>query len=240
MTHIHKKISVIIPVYNGEQFIEKTIQNVLNQNYSSIELIVVDDGSTDSTANILKKQKNILYLYQSNKGPSSARNLGLQHAKGEFIIFLDSDDYWEDASLLTLSKYLTEHQDVQIIDGKIRDFNQNNDTNELNFSSETYYMCNLGSCLIRSEVFQIIGNFEEQLFWGEDVDWYTRAWENNIRKERIDTLILNYRKHSNSLTNTTINNNQHFRLLLFKLKLDRAKKRNYIPNGLLIEYIGEK
>jgi glycosyltransferase involved in cell wall biosynthesis len=91
-------ISVIMPCYNAEAFLESTIANVFQQTYPNIELIIVDDGSTDSSSAILinsaKKYPALKLLVQENSGPYVARNLALQHAKGEFIAFLDADDYW--------------------------------------------------------------------------------------------------------------------------------------------------
>ena len=87
-----KKISIIIPVYNGELYIKECIESVINQSYKNIEIIVVDDGSTDNTYEILKPYKNIKYIYQNNQGVSVARNKGIREATGEYIVFCDSDD----------------------------------------------------------------------------------------------------------------------------------------------------
>ena len=91
------KISVIIPVYNQERFLSKCLDSVLNQDLEDIEIICVDDGSTDSTYSILQsyasKDARVKILRQENKFAGSARNLGLSVASGEYIHFLDSDDY---------------------------------------------------------------------------------------------------------------------------------------------------
>ncbi|MCD2451812.1 glycosyltransferase [Methylicorpusculum oleiharenae] len=91
-------ISVIMPCYNAEHYVEQTVVNVFEQSYGNVELIVVDDGSTDNSQTILKeaavKFPNLLLLNQHNKGPYPSRNLALQYAKGDFIAFLDADDYW--------------------------------------------------------------------------------------------------------------------------------------------------
>lgn len=94
------KTSVIITTYNCASFLPMAIDSVLNQTFQNFELIIVDDGSTDNTKEIVSKYKQssdgrIKYLYQKNKGPSSARNTGLKAATGEYITFLDSDDYWD-------------------------------------------------------------------------------------------------------------------------------------------------
>lgn len=100
---IKPKISVIIPVYNRGEYIEKCIESVLRQDYDNIEIIIIDDGSTDNTkekiCNYITINNNISYYYQENAGVSNARNKGVSYSNGEYVIFLDSDDCW-DTSLL--------------------------------------------------------------------------------------------------------------------------------------------
>lgn len=107
-------VSVIIPAYNAAKTIEKTIQSVLMQNYSTIEIIVVNDGSTDDTENVLKQfNDKIKYVYQKNAGVSAARNLGFNLAKGEFIQYLDSDDLLaEDKIKIQVEALLNNNADV--------------------------------------------------------------------------------------------------------------------------------
>lgn len=89
------KVSVIIPTYNAGKFLSQAIQSVLGQTYSDIECIVVDDGSTDNTIEIISIFKGkIQYILQDNQGPSVARNTGIQNSTGDLIAFLDADDYW--------------------------------------------------------------------------------------------------------------------------------------------------
>jgi len=91
-------ISIIMPCFNAEHYLYKTIKCVLSQTYSNLELLIVDDGSTDSSRSILselsKSDDRLIIFHQQNTGPYPARNLALQHAKGDFIAFLDADDYW--------------------------------------------------------------------------------------------------------------------------------------------------
>lgn len=91
------KISIIIPVYNVQDYLDKCLTSVINQTLKDIEIIVVNDGSTDNSENIIKEyensNKNIIYLKKENGGLSSARNYGTKHATGEYIAYLDSDDY---------------------------------------------------------------------------------------------------------------------------------------------------
>jgi len=99
----NNSISIIIPAYNAEDYITKTIDSVIKQTYTNWELIVVDDGSTDRTANIIKEfcknDNRVIYIYQKNTGVSHARNNGLKKAKGKFIALLDADDLWNNNKL---------------------------------------------------------------------------------------------------------------------------------------------
>lgn len=101
-----KKVSIIIPVFNCEKFLKKCLDSVLNQDYENLEIILVNDGSTDKSGLICLKYKeinnNIKYIEKRNGGASSARNIGLMQASGDYIFFLDSDDFLEKMSISTL------------------------------------------------------------------------------------------------------------------------------------------
>lgn len=96
---MEKVVSVIIPVYNVEEFIFKTVKSVMDQDYKNIEIILVDDGSPDNSAKIIdelaKKDDRIIYVHKDNGGVSSARNVGLRMASGEYVTFIDGDDWVE-------------------------------------------------------------------------------------------------------------------------------------------------
>ena len=98
------KISVVIPAYNAEKFIERALNSVLKQSFEPFEIIVVDDGSQDSTAEKIKKFSNVIIISQINKGEGSARNAGIKAAKGDYVAFLDSDDEWLGDHLLNAYK----------------------------------------------------------------------------------------------------------------------------------------
>lgn len=104
------KFSIIVPVYNVERFLEKCLDSILNQDYSDYEIVAVNDGSQDNSANILERYKEktdkLQVIYQENKGLGGARNTGIKNAKGEYLFFLDSDDYIDMYTLSTLTKYL--------------------------------------------------------------------------------------------------------------------------------------
>ncbi|GFI40418.1 putative glycosyltransferase EpsJ [Thomasclavelia cocleata] len=107
------EFSIIIPVYNGEQVIEQCVISILNQKFTDFELLIINDGSSDRTGEICelyeKRDKRVKYLRQSNKGPSEARNLGLNNARGEYICFIDADDYVEEYYLESINKNIKKY-----------------------------------------------------------------------------------------------------------------------------------
>lgn len=109
----NSKITVVIPVYNVEQYIEECIESVINQTYTNLEIILVDDGSTDNSGNICNKfekiDKRIKVIHKANGGLSDARNIGLKVSTGEYIQFIDSDDYIEKDMIETLYKTINEY-----------------------------------------------------------------------------------------------------------------------------------
>ena len=114
------KVSVILPVYNTEKYLPECLDSIINQSLRDIEIICVDDGSTDSSLQILKeyaeKDKRISVIHKNNGGQGSARNVGLNHAKGEYITFVDSDDYITEDMIYYLLKFLEDNKlDVAMI-----------------------------------------------------------------------------------------------------------------------------
>ncbi len=128
------KFSVIVPVYNVEEFLEECVKSVLNQSFEDFELILVDDGSTDKSPEICdmleKADSRIKVFHNSNGGASAARNCGLEAATGEFVIFLDSDDYWNQKDGLALLSSQIEKNNADIVLFGCTDFS--------NVSGESY------------------------------------------------------------------------------------------------------
>jgi glycosyltransferase involved in cell wall biosynthesis len=136
--------SIIVPVYNTEKYIEQCINSVLSQRYSNYELILIDDGSTDQSGNICKKysnkNNNIHYHYKNNGGPSSARNVGLDNATGDYILFLDSDDRMYEELLINLNDIVAKDK-YDIYLGSYTNYSEYHnqyDQNNLSYSSDIY------------------------------------------------------------------------------------------------------
>lgn len=116
------KVSVIIPVYNTEKYLKKCLDSVVNQTYKNIEIIIINDGTLDNSEKIIldyqKKHSNIIYLKQKNKGQASARNLGIKKASGDYITFIDSDDYVDLNMIGSMVSLINSKTDIVICDIK--------------------------------------------------------------------------------------------------------------------------
>ena len=219
-------VSVIMPVYNGANFLAEAINNIQQQYYQSLELIIVDDGSVDETASIVAQYKaDIQYVYQPNRGPAAARNTALKLATGEFIAFLDVDDLWARNRLSSQINYLTTHPAVDIVQGLIQDLELVRSAQKsLTFEavSQPYYSVNLGSAIYRRRAFDSVGFFDETLRYNEDTDWFIRAWDNNVTKIQLGEIALFYRKHQENMTNADNSRRSGF-VRLLKKRLDQQR-----------------
>ncbi len=178
-------ISVIIPTYNRAGFLKEAILSVLDQDYfvthPDFELWVVDDGSQDFTRDLVKDFGNkVLYLYQSNRGVSSARNKGLEVSSGEFVAFLDSDDLWKPQKISRQMDFMCAHpeavccctEEIWIRRGKF----VNPKNKHRKYSGWVFdkflplCLLSLSSALFRRRIFAEIGSFDEELPACEDYD----------------------------------------------------------------------
>ena len=226
-------VSVIIPVFNGERFLAWAVQNVLKQNYAPLEILIIDDGSTDQTAAIASTFKHcVRYYYQPNRGPAAARNLGIKEARGEVIAFLDVDDLWPINKLRRQMSYLAANPSVEIVQGLIKNMALETTTpnGELIFeeTSEPYKFINLGSAVYRRSVFEKVGLLDETLQDNEDMDWFFRAWERNVSKVVLDQVALFYRKHGGNMSRPLGRSDLQL-VRLFKKHLDRGRTRGLLP-----------
>lgn len=174
-------ISVIIPMYNSEKTIESSIKSVLNQTYKNIEIIVIDDGSIDNSCSIVNKIKTsskIILLTQKNKGPSSARNLGMLHSKGDFIAFLDSDDVWNKDKLYKQLNIFKIYPNIGIVTTRIKNSNYKKNIEYITLKKFLFnlkgFNINTPTVIIKKEVKDIVGYFDENMKYSEDAQYWFR------------------------------------------------------------------
>ena len=233
MPELSSLISIIIPVYNCEKYIDDAIESILSQDYSQLEIIVVDDGSTDNSAKIIKSYNNpkIKYLYQENLGPAAARNKGIKFASGDFIAFLDADDLWPENKLIQQLKEFMNNDELNISMGKIKyvelpDATRNN--RMLLDPDDTFKYVNLGAGLFKKDVFDKVGYFDEKFMFWEDLDWFLRAYEKNVSLKFIESVVLLYRVHSDNMSN----NSNEVEFFLDKVLRNSIKRRKRNKIGL--------
>ena len=126
---MNKLISIIMPVYNAEKYLNRSIESIMNQTYNNIEIILVNDGSTDNSLEICtsyqEKDNRIKLINQANKGVSFARNKGIDEATGDYIMFIDSDDYVEKNMIEDMVSKITEDDIDLVISGIKMDYIKN-------------------------------------------------------------------------------------------------------------------
>jgi glycosyltransferase involved in cell wall biosynthesis len=196
---------VIIPVRNGARFIEDAIRSALPQLASDDEIVVVDDASTDATLAIIAgiRDRRIRVLEGSGRGVSSARNIGLAAATGEFIAFLDHDDLWPPFRHARLLEALLADVEIDSAVGRIRLQMEKNAVLLPQLAGmEGQLAPNLSLCtaLFRRRILDLVGRFDEDMPFCEDTDYLVRLTERNYRVMlcAVDTLI--YRRHNTNAT----------------------------------------
>lgn len=235
VTHGRKPlVSVIVPVFNGERFIREAVDTILSQNYPALEVIIINDGSTDKTESIVKQlTPEIRYLSQENFGPGAARNRGINEAMGEYIAFLDVDDLWPKNNLHMLVEELLQNREIDVVHGYAQLAHYNDDTHEYEYrgnptESFPYY---IGAALYRRSVFAAVGLFDRTLRYGEDTDWFTRAQELKRNIRRLEEVTLIVRRHGKNMTyNKDMVELNHLRV--FKKSLDRMRAQQQAGNVL--------
>lgn len=200
-------VSVVIAVYNGERFIADAIRSALQQTRPVLEIIVVDDGSTDATAAVVSGFPDVMLLQQPNAGPSAARNRAIGIARGEYIAPLDADDMWPADRLDIMGSVLDNEPHVAAVVGlqqlrvepgvPIPSWVPNGDVDAARGEDLARPT---GSMLTRRSAFDAIGVFDEELRHGEDTDWYLRAQDAGLEIRSIQDIVLIRRIHGGNLT----------------------------------------
>lgn len=219
-------VSAIIPVYNGQAFIADAISSIIRQNYDPMEIIVVDDGSTDHTASIVRSFPFVNYLFQENKGAPAARNRGLQAAKGDLIGFLDADDLWSDDKINLQLSLFNKEPSTEIVVGYTQRMQLIKTTEGNNFF-RNYADPVLGmdfiAALIRRSVFDKVGSIDENFLHCDDWDWFMRAKELGVAMRVHREVVRYYRRHDHNITNEMTSEN-YYAVRMLKRSLDRRRK----------------
>jgi glycosyltransferase involved in cell wall biosynthesis len=212
-------VSVITPAYNAAPFIAETLDSVRGQTLDDWELVIVDDGSTDGTTDLIadyqERDGRIRLLHQANAGPSSARNHAMRAARGAFFAFLDSDDTWEPQYLERQLAVFREYPDTHLVTGVARYRGGPRDGRPMRPFASGYPVLALRDIieddtavfimtLFRREVFDTIGGLDESQWRSEDYDFWLRAAVSGFVFRRNPQPLGRYRVREGSLSQNTV------------------------------------
>jgi glycosyltransferase involved in cell wall biosynthesis len=222
-------ITAIVPAYNAARFLPSAIHSLRCQKYEPMEIIVIDDGSTDDTASVIQGLgEDIRCVRQANAGPAAARNHGLRLARGEFVAFLDADDQWPHEKLSIQLARLLAQPELDAVLGRIQYVAL--DGSELpgvrfQGQDKTVADVHLGSGLFRRRAFETVGFFDESLRYCEDVDWFFRAREQQLSMLILRATTLYYQIHKRNMTQDR-RAADSFLAPVFKKSLDRRRLKD--------------
>lgn len=246
-----KKVSVIIPMYNVEKYIEKCVMNIVNQNYSNIEIVLIDDGSTDNTFEISKKLEEkftcVKVYGQENKGVSAARNYGIFKSTGELIYFVDADDELLPNAIKKMV-YIFENYDVDVVrgkylkDGKIFEKEENiikkyKISGNLSIKNSIYIAnllltyqlnCAVWLIMVRKEILEKV-SFLKWIGYGEDLIFTFDVFNQTNKIYFLDDIIYNYIESTNSASRAPSLYKRNIENLveLSKIVEEKIKKSNF-------------
>jgi len=220
-------VSVIIPVFNREAFLAEAVESALGQAGASLEVIVVDDGSTDGTARVAAQfADRIRYVFQENAGPPAARNRGVSLAGGEFLAFLDSDDLWPPGRTGILVDWLNAHPATGVAMGHMKyipvETSRSPQYAKALAETPAVLNYNLSAALIRVSAMRAVRSFDETLRYSDDWDWFVRAREQGIGIDILPDVTLINRRHRENLSNQRAVGD-HYTLQMLKKSLDRRR-----------------
>ena len=206
------KVSVIMPVYNGEKYIKYSIESILNQTFSDFELIIIDDGSVDDTEKIIKSYSDsrIKYFKKENSGITDSLNLALEKSQGEFIARMDADDISEPNRLERQLKFFEQNPEIVLCGSFAKIINENNeDFGEFNKIplnwSDIKIECILhnpfihSSVMFRRDLVNVVGGYNKKYWHTEDYELWTRI-VNKYPCKNIPEFLLKYRISGNQIT----------------------------------------
>jgi glycosyltransferase involved in cell wall biosynthesis len=225
------RVTCVIPVFNGERYLAPAIDSVLGQSDGLVEIVVVDDGSTDGTAAVARSfGSDIRYLHQENAGPATAINHGLRTATREFITVLDADDLWPAGRLQRQLAHFEERPDLEISLGQVMNFWETELQEEADrFSghrlSEPIAAYSLSAMLARRHLLESVGYLNADRRHAFSTDWFVRVRERGVVFAGLPEVVLNRRLHPNNRSRQFAGRSRNEFLDLLKQSLDRQRQQ---------------
>jgi glycosyltransferase involved in cell wall biosynthesis len=221
------EVSVVIPVHNGDRYLAASIQSVLDQDHAGLEVLVIDNGSTDATAEVARAFPAVRYFHLADKGLSKALNYGLEQCRGAFLSFLDADDLWPPNRLAVQLEAFARNHSVEMVLGHVEQFIspelEESARARLSIRDKRLPGRHRGAMLIRKESFWRVGPFEPSMDFAEFIDWYMRAADHNLRELMLPDVVTLRRIHGANLGYTDRHRRVEYARVL-KRGLDRRRR----------------
>ena len=199
-------VSCIVPMFNGERYLAEALDSILAQTWQPVEVIVVDDGSTDGSAAVVAGYgARVSYIYQANAGTAAARNRGLDAAAGAFIAFLEQDDLWHEEKLARQMARFEARPELELCMSHMQNFwapEMRAEERRLRghpFSGELAGYCTQ-AIVVRRDLFDKVGRFDTSMRITSDVDWFLRAEDHGAVTEILPDVLIFRRMHESNLS----------------------------------------
>jgi len=226
-------VSCIVPVFNGEQYVQQALESIHSQTYWPLEIIVVDDGSTDNTKAVVKNLEFFVqYLQQANRGPAAARNRGISLAKGDFVAFLDSDDLWHRDKLAKQMARFQAKPEVEVCVTHVSHFADSEmERKDIQYQGQRRLDNIPGyvtqTLLTRRTTFEKVGIFDPNLRHGDANDWFVRVADYGLCVELLQEVLVFRRLHATNFSSQGVSNSLDEHLKIIKDSLDRRRQLNW-------------
>lgn len=195
-------VSVIIPAHNGELYIHEAVESALRQTIKPLEILVVDNGSTDRTGCVVSKYDGIRYIRTDIANVGAARQLGVNLSRGEFIAFLDQDDIWLNYKTEEQLNYLKNNSEMGAVIGLQSMFLEPG-IEKPHWLKESYIRRPLpgylpSALMVRKDMFDVSGGFDTNFLMASDVDWFFNAYQRGVSVGMVNCVVVEKRIHSNN------------------------------------------
>lgn len=220
-------IAVITPVRNGITHLRETIECVKAQEYAPLEMIVVDDGSSDGSGDLARSIGGCRVLETSGIGPAGARNAGIRASESDLLIFLDADDLLGPSALSFSVETLQREPEAGFAQGYVQNFLVRRD-GSMKVFTRPYRYINIGSGVWRRSIFTTVGLFDDSLRFCEDLDFFMRCWEGDVAKVMVDGVFLFYRRHPGNMTRG-LQGVDFGTVRAYRKRLERIRRGDYDP-----------
>lgn len=219
-------VTVVVAVHNGEKFLRESLDSLYAQDYPNVEVVFIDDGSTDGSADIARSYEGLRYVHKENGGLAAARNTGLEHATGELLAYLDDDDVLIPNKLSLQVAHLLDHPEIGCVLGRQEIMLEPGVEPPEWLTRDAIYGdldgIPLVSAMIRTAELRRVGGFDETYRFAEDRDLFVRLREHGIQIAVLPDVVLKRRLHGENM-NFRMRPTKHPLLRSLKAKIDRER-----------------